>query len=261
MFGGVRPCWRCVLALALLGCVLCPAASPGGPVILSAERSVRNNHASDRNLEPVIATAALEAFDATIDVQTEFDGSFDPATRRDSTITSIARVGQSSTVGVSGNTLGMLDVGFARVRMFDTHSTNPIINLHEVESLIDVSFRLDRPGDFQVSVRSDAAGSDYLLALDGPGGRVFEFVDDIDEDAPDQDNTQGTLPPGLYRLRQVASASTTFGEASGDWGFGFNVVEQANPIPLPPALLPGAALMAFGAAVWMRRRVSSQLNR
>jgi hypothetical protein len=241
--------------LALLGCVLCPAAARGGPVILSAERSVRNNHASDRNLEPVISTTALEEFDATIDVQTEFDGSPDPALGGwDSTITSIARIGQSSMVGASGNTLGMLDVGFARVRMFDTHSTNPITNLHEVESLIDVSFRLDRPGDFQVSVRSDAAGSSYLLALDGPGGRVFEFIDEIDEDAPDQDNAQGTLPPGVYRLRQIASARTEFGEASGSWGFGFNVVEQANPIPLPPAALPGLALMGAGAVARTKRR-------
>lgn len=256
MFGGVRPCSLCVLVLALLGCVICPLAARGGPVILSAERSVRNNHASDRNLEPLISTTALEEFDATIDVQTEFDGNFDPATGRDSTVTSIARVGQSSTVGASGNTFGMLDVGFARVRMFDTHTTNPIINLHEVESLIDVSFRLDRRADFQVSVRSDAAGSNYLLALDGPGGRVFEFVDEIDEDAPDQDNAQGTLAPGVYRLRQVASASTTFGEASGSWGFGFNVVEQANPIPLPPAVLPGLALMSAGTAAWIRRRTA-----
>jgi hypothetical protein len=260
MPGGIRPRSRCVIGLApvtlvLLGSLSWPASTRGGPVVLSWERLIRNNHASDRNLEPVKTATGLLEFDAAIEVESVFDGNFDPATGRDSTITSIARVGQHSIFGSEADLPFFIqDMGFAGVRMFDTHSTNPVVNLHEVESVIDVTFRLDAPHEFSVVAGADVSGGGYLLALDGPGGRSFEFIDDINENAGEQIK-HGLLAPGVYRLRQTGRASTTFGSASAQWGFNLHLFEAPAAVPLPPGALPALATAgAYAGCSWLRRR-------
>src|SRR6185295_9834542 len=52
--------------LVLAGCFVWTVSAQAGPVIVSSDRFIRNNHASDRNLEPVRTASGPEPFDEII---------------------------------------------------------------------------------------------------------------------------------------------------------------------------------------------------
>jgi hypothetical protein len=122
-----------------------------------------------------------------------------------------------------------------------------------------VTFRLDTPHDYDLSVWSETTGAGaFLLTLEGPGGEVLRYEGAVGEDdAPAVE--QGTLAAGVYRLRQVAGAQTLNVRATADWNVEIHLSEQAQPIPLPPAAVPGLLLMGTAGVGAVMARVRRRL--
>ena len=257
MNAGVGLRSRYVLAAVVLGALAWPAAAPAGVVLLSQERLIRNPNAiGDSTLTPVISAAGFEVFDESIIIDQEFDGSFDPATGRDSTITSISSVAQASALGE----LALQTSGFGRVYFNNTHSQGPNEARTEVESVFDVTFRVDRAHDFDLSARADLTGpgAEFELVLETVDGDLLSrFVGEVEEGEDRFNHAVGVLMPGTYRLRQTARAETLNVNTLVDWDVSLAVQEQTTVIPLPPAALAGLAMIAptaLAASRFRRRR-------
>lgn len=236
---------------ALVGCLCWSFSADAAPVIVSSERFIRNPMgASSSSTVPLKTATGLERFDESIDIAQVFDGHFDPATGRDSTVTAIARVGQTSDfVGAA-----MVVQGHAEAYFNDTHSQSPFPPPNnEVESVFDVRFVLEQLHEFEFIVRAETHGAaEFLLTLDGPDGEVVRYEGTV-MDGDSEVRERGTVPAGLYRLRQTARAATPDVVAETTWMFQAQFVEQGVVIPLPPAVLSALPLVAGAAALHFRR--------
>ena len=257
MDAGIRLRSRYVLTAVVLGALAWPAAAGAGVVLLSQERVIRNPNAiGDSTLTPVISAPDFEAFDESIIIEQEFDGSFDPATGRDSTITSISSVAQASALGDSL----LRTAGFGRVYFNNTHSQGPFEARTEVESVFDVTFRVDRAHEFDLSASADLTGpgAEFELVLEtADGDLVSRFVGEVEEGEDGFNHVAGVLMPGVYRLRQTARAETLNVNTVAEWDVNLAVQEQTTVIPLPPAAMAGLAMIAptaLAAARFRRRR-------
>lgn len=257
MDADIRLCARYTLAAVVLGAIAWPAAAGAGMVLVSQERFISNpNAAGDSTLTPVISAAGFEAFDESIIIEQEFDGAFDPAIGRDATITSISSVAQASVLGESV----LQTSGFGRVYFNNTHSQGPFEARTEVESVFDVTFRVDQAHDFDLSARADLTGpgAEFELLLEtAEGDLLSRFVGEVEEGEDGFNHAVGVLMPGVYRLRQTARGETLNANTVVDWDVNLAVQQQATVIPLPPAALAGLAMIAptaVAASRFRRRR-------
>jgi len=257
MNAGIRLFARYTLAALVFGALAWPTAAGAGVVLVSQERFISNpNAAGDSSLEPVISATGFEAFDDSIIIEQEFDGAFDPAIGRDATITSISSVAQASALGESV----LQTSGFGRVYFNNTHSQGPFEARTEVGSVFDVTFRVDRTHDFDLRARADLTGPDaeFLLSLETADGELISrFVGEVEEGEDGFNHAVGVLVPGVYRLRQTATAVALNVNTLVQWDVSLAVQEQSTVIPLPPAALAGLAMVAptaLAAARFRRRR-------
>ena len=159
--------------------------------------------------------------------------------------------GQTSSVGGSGGRVISISAATGATAMISEFGGRAAT----AESTFVYRFRVDEdpvPFEFDGTVTAGGSGRAHVrLVNDDTAGVIAEAALDEGEGETESVREAGLLAPGTYTLdaRAFVSGTPFVGDEAG---FGVDLVA----IPLPPGIVPGAAVLVLLAGrLWVRRRI------